>query len=182
MDASDPLSARLQAEAGRLIAALPRAPHIAFHAEFFLDKSDRLLLCEVACRPGGSGIADMIEVAHGFNLYEQWVRRSFALPIELPNSGARGSAGSLLIPPRPGRLRALPAETPFDWVVDYRPNSAPDKIWQAPSFSTANIASFIIAGRNAAEVEARMRLLDRWFRERVGWDEDAQIHRMQVEA
>jgi len=182
MDPSDPLSARLQAEAGRLVAALPRAPHIAFHAEFFLDKADRLLLCEVACRPGGSGIADMIEVAHGFNLYAQWFRRSFALPIELPDAGARGSAGSLLIPPRPGRLRALPAETPFAWVVDYRPNSAPDKIWQAPSFSTANIASFIIAGRDAAEVEARMRLLDRWFRERVGWDEDAQIHRMQVEA
>ena len=182
MDSQDPLALRLQAEAGRLIAALPRAPHIAFHAEFFLDKADRLLLCEVACRPGGSGIADMIQVAHGFNLYEQWVRRSFGLPIELPTGDARGSAGSLLIPPRPGRLRALPAKTPFDWVVDYRPNSEPDKIWQAPSFSTANIASFIIAGRDAAEVEARMRLVDRWFRERVGWDENARSHGMQVEA
>jgi hypothetical protein len=173
----DPLS-RGQAEAGRLVAL--QAPHIAFHAEFFLDKADRTLRGRLPA--GRFGIADMIEVVHGFNLYEQWVRRSFALPIELPNSGARGSAGSLLIPPRPGRLRALPAETPFDWVVDYRPNSAPDKIWQAPSFSTANIASFIIAGRDAADVEARMRLLDRWFRMRVGWDEDAQIHRMQVEA
>ena len=110
-----------------------------------------------------------------------WWRRH--TPHGAPNWPSRsGSAGSLLIPPRPGRLRALPAETPFDWVVDYRPNSPPDKIWQAPSFRTANIASFIIAGRNAAEVEARMRLLYRWFRERVGWDEDAQIHRMQVEA
>ena len=180
LDPSDRLSARLLAETEKLLAALPPAPHFAFHAEFFLDKPDRLVLCEVACRPGGSGTVDMIELANGFNLYEQWVRGSFGLPIELPRQSARGSAGSLLIPPRRGRLLSLPEEAPFDWVVEYRPNSASGQVWEAPGFSTANVASFIIAGRDAAEVESRMQLLDRWFRDRVVWDDGAPLRPAQT--
>jgi predicted ATP-grasp superfamily ATP-dependent carboligase len=171
LDPSHELSRRLFAETKTLLVSLPPAPHLAFHAEFFVDRADRLVFCEVACRPGGSGTVDMIEVAYGLNLYEQWIRRSFGLRIELPERRPWCSAGSLLIPPRRGRLRSIPANAPFDWVVDYRPNSAPGQWWEDPTFSTANVASFIVRGIDADEVEFRIHQLDNWFREYVEWEE-----------
>jgi hypothetical protein len=171
LDPSRPLWQRLVEETRKLIAAFPPAPHFAFHAEFFLDPEDRLLLCEIACRPGGSRIADMIEVAYGLNMYQQWVRRSLGLPIELPAPRPWSSAGRLFVPPRRGRLRSLPESVPFDWVVDYRPNSVPGQSWGDPDFCSANIASFIVSGPDAEQVDARLHLLDDWFREQVEWED-----------
>ena len=171
LDPTQPLARRLADKTKMLLAALPSAPHIAFHAEFFLDAADRLLFCEVASRPGGSRTADPIEVVYGLNMYEQWVRRSFGLPIELPAPRPWFSVGRLMVPPRLGRLLSLPESAPFDWVIDYRPNSAPNQWWEGPAFSHANVASFIVSGRDTEQVESRMRLLDDWFRQQVEWEE-----------
>lgn len=171
LDPSQTLSRRLVAATEILLASLPAAPHIAFHAEFFIDAANRILLCEIASRPGGSRTADPIELVYRLNMYEQWVRRSFGLPIELPAPQAWYSVGRLMIPPRSGRLLSLPESVPFDWVIDYRPNSAPGQRWESPTFSNANIASFILAGFDTHQVESRMYLLDDWFRERVEWEE-----------
>jgi len=171
LDPSQALGRRLVDAAQKLIAALPPAPHIAFHAELFIDQDDRVLLCEVACRPGGSRTADPMEVAYGLNMYEQWVRRSFGLPVELPPPRPWFSVGRLMIPPRQGRLRSLPDQLPFDWIVDYRANSAPGQTWSDPDFCTAHVASFIFSGRDAAQAEARLWELDRWFRERIDWED-----------
>jgi len=175
LDPGTPLWRRLVEETRKLIAAFPPAPHFAFHAEFFLD-ADRLLLCEIACRPGGSRIADMIEEACGLNMYEQWLRRSLGLPVELPPPRPWRSAGRLFVPPRRGRLLSLPESVPFDWVVDYRPSSVPGQIWADPDFCSANVASFIVAGRGADEIEARLRLLDEWFRDQAVWEDLPPAH------
>jgi hypothetical protein len=171
LDPSGSLSKRLVSETEILLTALPSAPHIAFHAEFFLDPSDRIVFCEVASRPGGSRTADPIEVVYGLNMYEQWVRRSFGLPIELPAPRPWFCVGRLMIPPRYGRLLSLPESAPFDWVIDYLKNSRPGQRWDGPDFSNANVASFILSGRDTEQVEARMRLLDEWFQEQVEWEE-----------
>lgn len=171
LDPAQPVSQRLLATTQRLLAALPSPTKFAFHAELFIDANDRILLCEVACRPGGSRTADPIEAAYGVNLYEQWVRRSFDLPIELPPSQPWLSVGRLLIPPRRGRLRAMPDAVPFGWVNDYRPNSTLGQRWDEPDFCNAHIASFILSGPDTLQVEARMRQLDDWFREQVEWEE-----------
>lgn len=171
LDPSQALGRRLVETTEKLIAALPPAAHIAFHAELFIDKNDRVLLCEVACRPGGSRTADPMEVAYGLNMYEQWVRRSFGLPIELPAPRPWYSVGRLMIPPRHGRLRSVPGRPPFDWIIDYRPNSAPGQSWNDPDFCTAHVASFIFSGRDSEEAEARLWQLDRWFREQIDWED-----------
>jgi hypothetical protein len=171
LDPRQPLSRRLVAKTEMLLAALPTAPHIAFHAEFFLDAADRIVFCEVASRPGGSRTADPIEVVYRLNMYEQWVRRSFGLPIELPVPAPWFSVGRLMIPPRRGKLLSLPESVPFPWVIDYRTNSAIGQHWEQPAFSNANVASFILSGRDTEQVESRMHLLDAWFRGQVEWEE-----------
>lgn len=171
LDPSQELPQLLVATTQSVLAALPTAPEIAFHAELFKDRDDRILLCEVACRPGGSRTADPIEAAYGVNLYLHWVRRCFGLPIELPAPRPWFSVGRLMVPPRRARLRSMPESIPFDWVTDYRKNSIPGELCKEPDFCTAHIASFIFSGHDAEEVESRLLVLDDWFRRQVEWEE-----------
>jgi hypothetical protein len=170
LEPNDALARRLVSETEKLLAALPLATELAFHAEFFLGSNDRIIFCEVASRPGGSGIAHTIELAYGINLYQQWVRRAFALPIDLPPPRPWSAAGRLWIPPQRGRLLSLPTALPFSWVVEYRPNSALGQYWENAGFCTANVASFTVSGRDTEQVESRIRLLDQWFRAQLKWD------------
>jgi hypothetical protein len=171
LDPADQPSGRLVAEAKKVIAALPTAPHLAFHAEFFLDTSDRIVFGEIAARPGGSRIAETIEYAYGLNIYEQWVRRSFGLPIELPESRPWRTAGRLFVPPRRARLRSVPTATPFPWVLDYRQNAKVDDVLEEPSSSASHFASFVVMGRDTTQVESRLQELDSWFRAQIVWDD-----------
>ena len=171
IDPAGELSRRLVSATETLIAALPPAPHFVVHAEFFLDPSDRVVFCEVACRPGGSRVVDTIEVGYGINLYEQWVRRSFGLPVELPPARPWLSVGRLFVPPRQGRLLSLPASPPFEWVIDYTLNSAPGQTWENPEICATHIVSFLVTGSDTEQVESRMQLLDSWFLEQVEWEE-----------
>jgi hypothetical protein len=170
LDPSQEVSRRLIATTEALIAALPTAPHFAFHAELFINSRDQVLLCEIACRPGGLRTADPIEILYGVDLYRQWVLRSFGLPIELQARSARFSVGRLVVPPCRGRLISMPRSIPFDWIADYRPNSVAGQLWDEPDSCASHIASFIFCGSDVEEVESRMALLDNWFRAQVVWE------------
>ena len=170
LNPSDVLSRRLIAVTRRVLLALPRAPSIAFHAELFVDTADQVLLCEIACRPGGSRTADPISIVYGVDIYEQWVKRFFGVPIELPTARREWfSVGRLLVPPRVGCLRAMPTDVPFDWVVDYRKNSRPKQRWNGAECSADHVASFLVKGRDSDEAADRMLMLDHWFRNRLDW-------------
>ncbi len=164
------LTKRLRRATEEVVEALPAAPHLTVHAEFFLDPDDRIVFCEIACRPGGSRTADVIELVHGVRLYEQWVRRSLGLPVELPEPRRWSCAGRFLIPPREGRLLSMPRTVPFDWVADYRPNAIPGQLCSVPTYCTAHIASFLVTGTDEVGVQARMQTLDRWFRDHLEWE------------
>lgn len=169
IDPEDPIGARLFRATQQTIAALPGADRLAFHAEFFLTRDDDLVFCEIAARPGGSRTADVIEVAYGFNMYEAWARQSVGLPVAL-NRVQTGSAGNLLIPPRPGRLHAIPDVAPFDWVLDYHRNATVGQRLDVPDFCSSHVASFIVAGETAAQVEARLLAVDEWFGAHARWE------------
>jgi biotin carboxylase len=172
LDPAGATSAGLVAATKRVLDSLPPAPHLAFHAEFFADGANRMVFCEIAARPGGSRTADPIRAGYGIDIYEQWVRRSFGLPVELPPARPWSCAGRLLVPPKRGRLVAAPASTPFDWVIDYRLHSQIGQRWEAPVSSGTNVATFVVAGDDTDQTDARMRELDTWFRRQVEWSCD----------
>lgn len=172
LDPSGALSRRLIEVTAALVRGMPPTPHLAFHAELFADESGARL-CEIAARPGGSRSIDPAELVYGIDLFEQWVRRSFELPVALPPARAWYAAGSLLIPPRRGWLRYAPESLPFEWVADYRLKYAIGDRCDEPTFSGANVASFLVTGAGTEDVEARIAALDAWFREQLQWDEHA---------
>ncbi len=170
IDDRDPLAGRLLRATEQVIAALPAADQLAFHAEFFVTPQDDIVFCEIAARPGGSRTADAIEAAYGFNMYQEWARQSVGLPPLALGRARVGSAGNLLIPPRRGRLHAIPDVAPFDWVVDYRKNALVGQDCDLPTFCSAHVASFIVAGPTAAEVERRLFAVDEWFGAHTRWE------------
>ncbi len=44
------------------------------HVEIRLDKKDNPIVIEVAARPGGDGIMDLVERVHGVNMYELHIK------------------------------------------------------------------------------------------------------------
>lgn len=172
LDPGTRLTERLRAFTRAVLAALPTPPTTTFHAEVFHTPDDELVLCEVASRTGGAKVAATLELAFGIDINEAWYRALCGLPLaksprELAGSGPNGAAGWHLIFPRPGELRTAPAACPLPGIVDYALLAQPGQRLAAAYHSTDTLASFVVAGADAAEVRARIASAERWFFERL---------------
>ena len=64
----NPLTARMQEYVCSVLKVMPTPEHTSFHAEVFHTPDDELVLCEVACRTGGSRICEEYRQAFGVDL------------------------------------------------------------------------------------------------------------------
>lgn len=92
------------------------------HLEIFRTADGRLLLSEIACRPAGGGIPDMIKLHHGVDMWDVHVRTSVGEPPALPGDRPvpRTYAVNLLLPIRPGVITALTSEQELATVEGVR--------------------------------------------------------------
>src|SRR5215813_13687617 len=124
VDPHKSIAKRVNAVTAQVIEALPPLPVLAFHAEFFHTDSDKLLMCEIASRTAGGRDTEVVEAAYGVNLNKSWVRLQCGLP-EVVQPKFAGSSGSLIVPPRKGKLAEIPESAPFPWIIDYNPTAKP---------------------------------------------------------
>ncbi len=173
LDRDDDVSEPLRAIARRVIDCLPTPPHTAFHLEVFRTPDDRLVVCEIASRTGGCRIQEMIARAEGVDLDREWFNAQVdAAPAsvlaEEPRT-SRDAFGHIVIYPRSGVLKALPAESPPSWVVGEKVAGGVGKRYDAARKSGDFVVSYLITAPTGDEVDARFEHIARWFDERVSW-------------
>ncbi|MGW4211356.1 ATP-grasp domain-containing protein [Lentzea sp. NPDC004789] len=170
---SDPLFERLRHHTAQVIAALPPAPEeLPFHAEFFHTPDDEIVLCEIACRPGGGEIVAMFEHAFGFNLYEAALKGQAGRYAEIGVRAEPRRHGWGWLPRRRGTLEEIPASAPFPSVCWYTATGEVGAWYEAPR-SMADIIARMVFTVDGADVVPELELLDEWWKSAVRWRTDA---------
>ncbi|MFJ3876116.1 ATP-grasp domain-containing protein [Streptomyces sp. NPDC090077] len=178
LDEDDPVTPRLLDLAERALAALaPEGSRLrdhTFHMEVFHTPDDRLVMCEIACRPGGAKIREVFHSLFGVHLGGYAVRAEAGH--ELHPAVRRGGdaaglpkprhmAGQLLMMKRPGLVRELPAAPGHDWLDGFWLYAEEGQVIAPASGSSDFLAAAVGTGPTRAEVERRLRELGEWVRE-----------------
>lgn len=172
LDHDDPLTARLLKLIKRILAAL-RTPGLrshGFHAEIFHTPDDRLVLCEIACRPGGAKIREVFHAMFGANLGECATRAQLGLPLPLPGPRPlpRQMAGQVLMMKRPGLVRSLPAVPRDPWVERFWLYARPGQVVPPAAGSSDFLTAAVVSAPTRAECERRARNLGARLAAQVG--------------
>ncbi|MCJ1678226.1 hypothetical protein MTF65_12890 [Streptomyces sp. APSN-46.1] len=176
LDTDDPLTPRLLELADQVLAALkPQGSRLrdhAFHAEVFHTPDGRLVLCEIACRPGGAKIREVFGTLFGTNLGEYATRVQAGLPLPefedgagdgAPGDGAplrpRCMSGQVLTMKRPGLVRAVPAVPEDSWVEGFWVFAEPGQVIAPASGSSDFLTAAVASAPTRVECERRLREL-----------------------
>lgn len=179
LDPDDPLTDRLLAMTERILGALTpeggRLREHGFHAEIFHTPDDRLVLCEIACRPGGAKIREVFHTMFGINLGEYTTRAQVGLRLPAlaatlaggPRPMPRQMSGQMLMMKRPGLVRSVPPTPDEPWVQRFWLYAKAGEVIPPASGSSDFLTAVVGSGATRAECERRLRALGARFEELI---------------
>ncbi|MGW6708457.1 ATP-binding protein [Streptomyces sp. NPDC054956] len=171
LDPSDPLTPRLLALAEEALGALGGPADYAFHAEVFHTPDDRLVVCEVAARPAGARIRDVLTAVFGVHPVELAARAHTGLRLPALEKAGEGReplepvrmAGQVLMMKRPGTVRAVPVTPEEPWVEFYGVFAEPGEVLAEAAISSDFLAAAVLSAPTREECERRLRALGTRF-------------------
>lgn len=170
LDADNPLTQRLIQFSKDVLQALDAPTLTAFHCEIFHTRSDKLVLCEIACRLGGGRIVPMLNIAFAIDLYQNWVKAQAGILVELPaHQPPPLLAGQLLYMPKNGIYRGPTRFEQLAWVDELLINVKPGHTYGA-SNSVDFAASAVVTGATEAEVREKLTNVVSVFDQYMVWE------------
>lgn len=181
MDRTDPRHGPLVRALWEVVDALPAAPDLMLHAEFFQPPDGPPIFCEVAARLPGHPIPPMIDRALGINLRTLWLRHQAGEPIDVAQLRRRADqvtpVANYGLPPRRGTLLQVPNRAPSgceDWVHDVVALARPGEIWDAQRYASRKsgdfVATWTVTADNARQLHERVERAARGFEAEVVFD------------
>jgi carbamoyl-phosphate synthase L subunit-like protein len=171
LDPDDPLTDRLLRMTDQILAALKpagsRLTDHGFHAEIFHTPDDRLVLCEIACRPAGAKLREVFQTMFGINLGDYTTRAQAGLPMPAladtlaggPPPRPRRMSGQLLMMKRPGLVRSVPTTPEEPWVEHFWVYARPGQVIPPAAGSSDFLTCVVGSAPTRAECHARLREL-----------------------
>lgn len=154
----------------KFINSIEPETSFVFHAEFFvISEIEQPIFCEIACRPGGSRIRDMIKkITNGFDIFKihaMLLARQYDRVLEqIPGSHLFGVY--LVLPPRKGILKIhnLPAPsfaTDFNWEYncEFPTGSSTDQA----QHSGSELASVVYTVENEENLHEQTTQIKHWL-------------------
>lgn len=172
LEENNPMTSRLRDLNHQILRILPSPKNFAFHAEYFQDENNQLVFCEIACRPGGGIIKDVLFEKYNINIVTEWMKSEIQNDYELPNVSYQSDkiAGFLLIPPYKGLLKHIPNTTPFEWVNQYRVTAKINSEYKNNIRTSGEIISFLTTSQDENNMIARINTLSSWADENIIWE------------
>jgi hypothetical protein len=156
-----------------VVAALPPAPDLLLHAEFFVVPGRRPVLCEIASRLPGHPIPPMIDRTLGVAARDLWLAVAAGRPVAPPDRRP-GLVANFGLPPRRGTLLSLPASTPVPWVHDVETLARSGEHWDDARHAACKSGDFVltwtVTAADLPTLRARVAHSARYFAESTAWD------------
>jgi hypothetical protein len=175
LEPENPLTPRLQRYVTNVLHILPTPQYTTFHAEVFHTPEDELILCEIACRTGGSRICEEYRQAFDLDLTKLAVQAQCGLPVTVPEQvrsgrGPKTQIGFIGIPPKQGVFLSAPkADELPDWVTEYRLLAEPGQYFDGPHTSVDYTVTLVVTGETEGEVLARLEEVADLFERNTVW-------------
>ncbi len=176
LEPQNPLTSRLKTYVASLLNALPTPSHTTFHAEVFHTPQDELIVCEVACRTGGSRIIEEFRQAFDLDLTKLSVQAQCGLKAEIPERVRRGGEpksqfGFIGIPPKQGIFRRGPgwSDLPL-WVTEYKLLARPGEYFTGAHTSVDYAVTLVVRGDSERQVYQRLQEMADFFEQVMVWE------------
>ncbi|MEP6602281.1 MAG: hypothetical protein ABJB49_10820, partial [Nitrospirota bacterium] len=168
-----PAASEIRSFVADVVASLPATEEItALHAEIFHTPDDRLVLCEIACRPGGCGHVPVYEHALGVNLYAASLRGQAGCADPPPDLTATPPCmvGFAWFPPREGVLKRMPSHCPLPGVFRYQTKAEIGDTYAGAGSVADYIACLFVQGSAEEDLQPKIAAVDAWWREQCEWE------------
>ena len=157
---------RLITFATKVLKSLPNTQSYVFHCELFMKNDGEIVFGEIASRPPGALVPQVLNHVYGFNINQVHILQQVGKVYEKNEFSIKVNKVSawLTFPPKAGRLRCLQEEIPEQYCVEeiYR-NYNIGEIYSSGDSVGSYVLGVVLVSYSEAVLLNNCKLLSDWF-------------------